>query len=101
MTAVGTTTYNEPFGNVITHAHSVATGPSRSSDDAAHSAATGPSRTSGDAQVPPLSVPTVAIEFAKMMPELFKDIDSLTTPQITFNIHEAMKDLKRAKEHDR
>ena len=74
-----------PFGNVITHAHSVATGPSRSSDDA---------------QSPPLSVPTEAIEFAKRMPDLLKDVDSLATPQIIYKIHEALQELKKAKGND-
>ena len=77
----------------ITHAHFVPMGPSRRSDDAAHSVATDPSRTSGDAQSPPFSVPTEAIEVAKIMPELLKGIDSLTTPQIIFKIHEGMKEL--------
>ena len=34
MTAVETTTYNTPVGNVIAHAHSVSTGLPRSTDDA-------------------------------------------------------------------
>ena len=34
------------------------------------------------------------------MPELLKEIDSLTTPQIIFKIHEAMKEMKKATEHD-
>ena len=34
MTAVEPTTYNQPVGNVITHAHSVSTGLPRSTDDA-------------------------------------------------------------------
>ena len=42
---------DKPIGNVITHAHSVPTGPSRSSDDAPHSVATDHSRISGDAPV--------------------------------------------------
>ena len=46
------------------------------------------------------SVPTEAIEFTKMMLELLKDIDSLTTPQIIYKIHEAIKELKKAKGND-
>ena len=36
-----------------------------------------------------------AIEFAKMMPDLLKEVDSLSTPQIIFKVHEAMKEMKR------
>ena len=35
-----------------------------------------------------------------MMPEWLKGIDSLTTPQIIFKIHEVMKELKKAKDND-
>ena len=35
-----------------------------------------------------------------MMPELLKEIDSLTTPQIVSKIKEAMQQVKKAKEHD-
>ena len=41
-----------------------------------------------------------AIDVAKMMPEMLKDMYSLTTPQIIFKIHEAMKEMKKATEHD-
>ena len=74
-----------PIGNVITHNHSAARGPSLRSDDA---------------QSPPLSVPTEAIEFAKMFPELLGEIDDLTRPQILFKIKEAMRQMKKAKEHN-
>ena len=42
----------------------------------------------------------MAIEFSMMMPELLKEIDSLTTPQIISKIKEAMQQVKKAKEHD-
>ena len=68
----------KPVGNVNTHAHSDATDPSRTSDDAKY---------------PKPSAPTEAIEFAKIwMPDLLKEIDNLTTAQIIFKIHEAMEE---------
>ena len=50
-------------------------------------------------QSPLLFKPT-AIEFSMMMPELLKEIDSLTTPQIITKIKEAMQQAKKAEEHD-
>ena len=75
----------KPDGNVITHAQSGARGSSLSPDDV---------------QSPPLSVPTEAIEFAKMFSDLIDGIDDLTTPQIMFKIKEAMQQMKKANEHD-
>ena len=51
-------------------------------------------------QSPPLSVTTEAIEFVKMFPNLIDGTDDLTTPQIMFQIKEAMQQMKKAKEYD-
>ena len=51
-------------------------------------------------QSPPRSVPTEAIGFVKMFPNLIDGIDDLTTPQIMFQIKEAIQKLKKAKEYD-
>ena len=50
-------------------------------------------------QFPAFSKPT-AIEFSMMMPQLLKDIDSLTAPQIIAKIREAMQQANKAEEHD-
>ena len=49
---------------------------------------------------PPMSKPT-AIEFSMMMPELLKEIESLSAPQILAKIKEAMRQAAQAEEHDR
>ena len=59
-----------------------------------HSVARG-SSPSPDVQSPPMSKPT-AIEFSMMMPQLLKDIDSLTAPQIIAKIKEAMQQAEKA-----
>ena len=51
-------------------------------------------------QSPTPSIPTEAIEFAKMFPNLIEEADNLTAPQIMIQIKEAMQKLKRAKELD-
>ena len=45
------------------------------------------------------SKPTT-IEFSMMMPQLLKDIDSPTAPQIIAKIREAMQQANTAEEHD-
>ena len=49
---------------------------------------------------PPMSKPT-AIEFSMMMPELLKEIESLSAPQILAKIKEAMQQAEQAEEYDR
>ena len=51
-------------------------------------------------QSPPISVPTQAIEFVKMVANVIDGIDDLTTPQIMFQIKVAMRQMKKAKEYD-
>ena len=63
-----------------------------------HSAARG-SSPGPDVQSPPLSKPT-AIDFSMMMPQLLKDIDSRTAPQIISKIKEAMRQAEKAEEYD-
>jgi hypothetical protein len=48
---------------------------------------------------PPMSKPT-AIEFSMMMPELLKEIESLSAPQILAKIKEAMRQAEKAEEYD-
>ena len=51
-------------------------------------------------QSPPLSVPTEAIAFVKMFPNLIDGIDHLTTPQIMSHIKEAVQQMKKAQEYN-